>query len=684
MLQGKSLPWPSSGASRVVGFSLMALGCTVASCGHQEPLGETAGVKVAFELDGAWDRPETFFAFPTPSDLRVDEAGRPNLSGYPHPPAHGLVKQLVRVGADRRGFPVVPVAYFDFEAPIAHRDPDRVVQADKDAPLLLVDLQEAKLLPLIASTLGRDRYARGNVLALAPRPGIVLAGGRRYAFVVSRRAGDERGTLLGVPLALEQLKAGQTPDGRYGAAAKSLYEPLWPLLRQLGVDLADVAAATVFTTGDPVADLAELTDQVVSRHRIELTGLKLDPSDGDHPRYCELLGTVRYPQFQRGKPPYNTEGLFSFDRESGALRKQGEEIAPVVVTIPKAPMPAGGYPLLVFMHGSGGVSAQVVDRGPRVDGQEIAGEGPAHVVAAFGIGAAASALPLNPERLPGAKKDAYLNFANLGAYRDTHRQGVIEARLFIDAMLRLEIAPDSLAGCAGPSLPAGEHVYRFSRERLALMGQSMGGGYANMTAAVEPRVGAVVPTGAGGLWSYFVVRSQQVPNALLNPLLQTSQPLSLLHPAIHALQLAWEPVDPILYAARLSRWPLPGHHPRNVYQPVGLDDSYFPTEIMDAMALAYGNEQAGVEIWPTMQQALQLSGRAGIVDYPVEHNLTAEGQRYTGVVVQFADKKGNDTHAIAFNFEAVKHQYGCFLASYFARGKAKLPAPAPLGTPCDP
>ena len=39
--------------------------------------------------------------------------------------------------------------------------------------------------------------------------------------------------------------------------------------------------------------------------------------------------------------------------------------------------------------------------------------------------------------------------------------------------------------------------------------------------------------------------------------------------------------------------------------------------VFDAMALSYGNEQAGTEVWPSMQQALALGDRpdrAGVVD----------------------------------------------------------------------
>src|SRR5690606_32586277 len=102
------------------------------------------------------------------------------------------------------------------------------------------------------------------------------------------------------------------------------------------------------------------------------------------------------------------------------------------------------------------------------------------------------------------------------------------------------------------------------------------------------------------------------------------EPLSVLHPGMHSLEMAWEAAEPLVYLPRLSRRPLPGMPPRPVYQPAGLDDSYFAPPVLDAMALAYGHQQAGEEVWPTMQEALALAGLDGIIDYPVMDNLVSE------------------------------------------------------------
>ena len=86
----------------------------------------------------------------------------------------------------------------------------------------------------------------------------------------------------------------------------------------------------------------------------------LDAND----RFCELQAQITYPQFQSGfaSPPYDNGGLFTLD-SSGAPIKQGVLTVPVTLTLPKQPMPSGGYPLIVYFHGTGGMSTAIADRG---------------------------------------------------------------------------------------------------------------------------------------------------------------------------------------------------------------------------------------------------------------------------------------------------------------------------------
>jgi hypothetical protein len=559
--------------------------------------------------------------------------------------------------------------------------------------VLLVDVDPASpdrgaLVPTVAFTHPADQYVPANVLAVAARPGFVLHGGRRYAFVVTRALGDATGAPLGVPAALRALAAGRAPAGAAGAAALELYAPLFATLATLGVPATEVAAATVFTTGDVVADLADLSTRLRDAYQVTVRDLAVDPDDGAaHERYCELHGFVTYPQFQSGTPPFNTGGRFTLGAD-GLPTKQRDEEAPVTITLPKGEMPAGGYPLVTFFHGSGGLSTAICVRGPVLEpgGEQQKGLGPAHVVAGHGFAMAASALPVNPQRLPGAGETAYLNLNNLEAFRDTFRQGVIEQRLFIEALRTLEIPPAATQGCAGLTLPAGETAFRFTPDQLFAQGQSMGGMYTNLIGSVEPRIRAAVPTGAGGFWGYFILETSLIEGAkdLLVLILDTDPDLTFMHPTLHLLETGWEPVEPLVYMPRLARRPLPDHPVRPIYEPVGLGDSYFPTAVYDAVALAYGHQETGSVVWPTMQEALALAGLDGLAPYPVHDNLTSEtGVPYTGVVVQYEGDGLYDPHALYSQIPAVKHQYGCFLRSVRETGSATVYAPAAEDAACE-
>ncbi len=697
---------------RVLGLSLCVALATVApACSSSSSGGAptTSSVTVLFDASADLTSPDHFFDFPWPSDLRLSPSGTPDLRGVPNPTSSGVLDGLRKAAEQRPGFPVVPVAWFRFTGDVAPRASTTAVAASASSPVLLVDVDPrspdlGKLYPTIAETITPDVYVPSSVLAVAVRPGIVLSPDRTYAFVVRTSANDAAGHALGVAPALAQALAGGSD------ATAKLYAALPPALHKAGVDVASVAAATVFTTGDVVADLAQLSSKVLQTQQVSIANVAVDPHVLDtNARLCELQAQVTLPQYQVGyaSPPYDQGGLFALDA-NGAPIQQGTLTVPVTLTLPKAAMPAGGFPLILFFHGTGGESTAIADRGtwrPETDtancplgqaldawnnvtGCNTPGQGPAWVMAARGVAMAASALPLNPQRWPAGQNMAfpeYFDINNVAATRDDFRQGVIEQRLFADALGRLTIAPGTVSACTGLSLPPGETSYHFNTAPLLAQGQSMGAMYANMIGAVEPRIKAVVPTGAGGYWSWFILQTQFIANARgeLGLLLDIHGAFSHLHPAMHVAQLALEPVDPIVFMPRLGHDPLPGHPVRPVYEPHGQGDSYFPMAVQDAVAMSYENRQAGTEVWPTMQQGLALEGRQGILPYPVKDDLTSlGGAPYTGVVVQYQGDGVYDPHAIYSQLDAVKYQYGCFFESFLKTGTATVPAPADYSVPC--
>jgi hypothetical protein len=654
------------------------------------PAPPEGGVTLRFEAEaGPWEG-DGFYAFPWPSDLRMDPDGTIAIEGIPQGSVPAILPGIVETAGEMRGFSSLPVAWLAFDGAPQTPDPNAVTPATPDADVLLINIdpdspRRLSLTPTTARLLEPDDYTPENVLGVSAWPGFVLEPATTYAFVVRRTFGDDSGSPLGSPALLWNVLHG---DPESPESLRALYAPLTDALSELGVGPDEVAAATVFTTADVVTELHELTERVRARYAPEIENLRVDPTDGaSHERFCEMFAELTIPEFQAGAPPFDRDGLLVID-DAGEPVEQSQTTIPVVIVMPNMEMPAAGYPLAMYFHGSGGVAEQLVQRGPILEpgGPETPGEGPAFELAALGIGSAGSAHPVNPERLPGATATAYLNFNNLKSFRDIFRQGAIEQRLYLDALLRLEVAPEQVATCTGLSLPAGETAYRFDPNSVVAMGQSMGGMYTNIVGAVEPRISAVVPTGAGGYWSYFILETSLIPGIrrLVGALLDTDVELSAMHPVLHALQTAWEPVEPLVYMPRLGRNPLEGHPNRPIYEPIGKDDEYFPTSVYDAVILAYQHPQAGETVWARMQEMLALADLDGIVAYPVRDNVTAldGGAAFTSVGVQYEGDGIADPHGIYAQLDAVKYQYGCFFASFLRDGTATVPAPAELGTPC--
>ncbi|MCC6898380.1 MAG: hypothetical protein IT377_05360 [Polyangiaceae bacterium] len=661
--------------------TLLATGCG----GDPEPCSDCDGTRLVMDLAADLTKPERFYDVPYPSDLRLDADGHPILDGFPNPNEVFILGGLAANAEEAKGFPVIPVAHLRFTAPLAVQSSETVIAADAGSPVLLLDVDAAspergRLVPTLAESAEPDLYTAENVLSVAARPGFVLRPHTRYAVVVQSQLGGADGRPLAQASVLARL-AKRAPRGEAEQRADELYAPLWETLDTLGVERANVAGATVFTTGDVVAEQAALSQAVVDAYDVTLTGLKehVDAALGE---LCVLEGNVEYPQFQAGKPPYNTEGHFVLGGD-GLPVLQRKETAPIKIVLPKTPMPPGGYPLMVNIHGSGGFSIAMA-RPVGDDGQPGGPIGPAFPYAAQGIAMAGSAMPLNPERFPGASETAYLNANNLAAMRDTFRQGQIELRLFVEALAKLKIEPVALGTCTGPTLPTGVTHFRFDPKKLLVTGQSMGGMYTNMLAATEPSLLLAVPTGAGGLWPHFIVHTPLQGGkftGFLKLLLGTDVKLTHLHPVLGLGAAALEAADPFAYAPRIARRPLPGHPVRPVFDPVAPDDSYFAQLTYDAIALAYGHQQAGAELWPAMQQALALNELDGLLPFPVMNNRKSEGGAgYTGVVAQYAPKAlpgeaKADGHAIYSHRDDLKFQYACFAASFLMTGSATLLAP---------
>ncbi|MGE0399558.1 MAG: hypothetical protein AB7T06_22780 [Kofleriaceae bacterium] len=641
---------------------LLVLVMLVGACGDDGAPSKTA----YFDLDGELAGKESYWNLPFPSDQRLRADKSPDLDGFPNPRNVPILTALVSVANERRGWPTMPVAFVRFTAPVPPRAITDVIPADDEA-VTLIDIDPASpelgtRYPIVAQTLAEDPYVATDVVALAPRPGIVLRANTRYAYVIR-----------------SAFAPGFSPAPAFAALDD---EPLWSALDGAGIAKDDAIVAAVFTTGDEVARLRARSEAVrMAEHPVIENLMLVGPSSGTgYEGFCALTGTIVMPQYQKGTAPFDTDGRFVLDANDAPI-KQGEVGIPISITIPKGTMPDAGWPLYQWIHGSGGDSLQLIDRGrvATAGGTPELGKGPGYVVAQYGIAGVSSAMPVNPQRVFGANDYAYLNINNLSAFPYTFQQGAIEQRLLLDAMASLQI-PQATLGACGATATGG--VHRFDETKVAAGGQSMGGMYTNMTAAIEPRWTALVPTGAGGFWNFMILETELVPGArqiLGTALGIDDEKMVFAHPALAMLGLAWESAEPIAYMNRINARRLPSIGPRDIYQAIPKGDENFTTSVYDAAVLASHNQQAGTVVWPELQPALALEGLDGLATYPVKGNLDGA----TRVAVQFEGDGIVDPHYIFQQLDEVKHQYACFLFTHVRDGVATVPAPGALTDPCE-
>ena len=656
---------PLFGPSAICGlFVLLA-------CGGSEVQPDTS-TKLVFDTAVDLSNPDHFYDMPFPSDARRTAALHVDWRGFPNPRKNPTVTGFLALADNHAGTALLPVVHFQFVAAPERVSAETVWPADKSARFQIVDVdpespERGTRVPVIAASSDEDLYTAPNSLSLAPAPGHLLRPGTKYAAVITSSAKDAQGAALGrAPAFSSALSGAANAWGESFAALRTEW------LAE-GKSLQEIVAASVFTTGTPVENTSALSDAALSKYSVAIENLALvTDAARNSPLLCEFAGTVRYPQFQKGVAPFDTEGQIVVDA-AGVPVSQREEVAPIRIAIPRVAMPDAGYPLVLTIHGTGGRSDALVAPGLSEENAQVYGKGTAVPLAELGFASAGSAMPVNKERVPNGPSDDYVNPLNLAAIGHTLRQGVIESRLFLSALLALRIPAATLSACTGASLPPSQTLARFDEKSVYLTGQSLGGMYGTMIAAVDPRIRAVVPTGGGGYFAFQFLHTSIVknPQAIVQTLLGTNISLSHLHPALGLAEAGLEPGDPIAFARRVGFRPLAGKAPVHVFQPAAPGDAYFPIQVYDALAVSYTHPYAGPLVWPELGVSLAQRGLAGVA-MPLTDNVVGASGAYTGAIEPLVPVPGKDPHQIVFASPQLQHQLACFFYTHVRSGKATL------------
>jgi hypothetical protein len=601
-----------------------------------------------------------FYSAPFPDESRRQDDGRIDMSDFPNEADNLFVRDILEiVDADVRGFGLTSTLYFTLTGELEGAELpgfSRSVEPTSTIQLLGVDVESADYLrryPLRANfEADGGPHGAANMLALEPLQGVPLRPESLYAVVVGR------GLVAGVSEPMAALLNGERPAGLSEPAFEA-YQTALGALDEAQIDRREIAGLAVFRTDNPAAVLQRMTSHVAglpTSHPIsdfEQTEL--------FDRFCILESMLEMPVFQGGSPPFlSSGGGWVFDEE-GLPVQQGTEEARIVLSLPRTPVPEGGFPVVVFVRTGGGGDRPLIDRVRRDGEAAVAGSRPADHFAAAGYAGVSIDGPHGGIRnvQGGDEQLLIFNLTNPIAMRDNIRQSALELTMIPNILDALEVDASDCPGLEDSAVV-------FNSDQLAILGHSMGATISPLVLAVEPRFGAAILSGAGGSWIENVIyKRSPIP---IRPLAESflgyaAGTLDVYDPALMLLQWAGEPADPPIYGRDISA---NGTH---VLMLQGIVDTYILPPIANATSLSLELDLAGEPLdehpdlvdFPPLETLLGFSG-AERVALPVRG---AEGTT-TRIVVQHAQGVADDGHEVVFQTEGPIHQYRCFLASLLA------------------
>ncbi len=614
------------------------------------------------------DGTEAFFDLPFPSDLRLNAEGGVDLTGFPNPRGNTFVARYLEAFPRRmRGFGTNGATYFRFSRSV---DPSSLpasaeASLDEGASVFLMDVDPASpdagaRHPIVVHYQDcPTRYWAAHSVALRPVYGIPLAGGRRYAAVVTRGVRAADGSEYARDADFEAV-LGAGGDAEV-ARARELYAGALDVLESAGVSRDSLLAMTVFTTQEPIGELLTLRDWMIAEYpaphvvddSLEVVRVA--------PQMTEITGHYGpAPIFQEGTIPYETEGgAISLDA-SGAPIVQGEFDARFTLTIPGGAMPPEGYPIVLYAHGTGGDHHSFVDDETAI---ELARRG----FAAMGVDQIH-----HGERNPSTSDPAVLffNFANPDAARDNNRQSALDvvqqARLVPELALPVEI------------VDRGGEPVRFDPTRIYFMGHSQGGLNGPIFLAIDDSArGGVLSAASAVITTSLVAKLQpiaipQVVRTLLNLPGDTvadalaREGFTVEHPIATLVQTWIEAADGSNYAHLIATAPREGFAPKSVLMTEGLRDEFAPPASIEALAASIGTPLVEPVHQPI--EALALRG-IGALAPPVTAN--AAGGLATLGLLQFPD----DGHFAVFDNATARAQVFGYFESLRDGGPGTIPAP---------
>jgi predicted esterase len=478
-------------------------------------------------------------------------------------------------------------------------------------------------------------YQGKNVLAVSPVHGFPLRPRTTHAFLLST-------AIVSRDQAFDEEWNSDAPE------YASLKNALW----RLGMTEDDVGVASLITTGDPVREMAIISDFLHEAVGLPSFALTLEWKR-DYKYFRAFRTHYPGPRFTFGERPYlYTGGEFRFDEQGVPLIEGWDDMRLSVCTpFDLENPPEGGWPVVIYQHGTGGDYDGFCNSNRY---SEVASRLGSNRIVGLGIDQ-----PLHGTRTvlnTTAPDLAHFNLVNPYASRSNFRQGALDAIYLAHALAEQQVV---FATPDGDSIP-------LNPEKVMFMGHSQGG----ITGAIAlPFMGddiqSAMLSGAGGMLAIAVVHRKdpldfaELVHGLLR--LDEGEELYELHPVLGLVQQLIDVTDPVNYAPYWFHEPSPiGTRPVPVLASSGIQDAATP--YMTAIALATAGRLPAVHPRASQANSLDLRGLSDVYS-PVLNNATA----WTGesITAAFSQWRQGD-HFVVFDDPEATAMYEEFFVSTVA------------------
>jgi len=424
-----------------------------------------------------------------------------------------------------------------------------------------------------------------------PISGELLAEGTAHVAFVTTGVHDAGGAALSKSGALDDL------------GGKARWKTTAEAFRALGRN--DIAGFTLFTTQHATAPLVAARDVLATLEPSTLTfprpevifnstadldrviGVATRATDGprtglerwgnDNPtgiahEHVGVIGSgmMTSARFRRPDSGTNDAEDETFTNPPSVI---GLEDIPVTFILPAAPMPAGGYPVVIYGHGLGASRDQLLSfaepltsKGYAIVGIDMTGHGSrflatdqlANMDAQLRDFSGENAIPDGFGDTTGqlTQFDFFEGFLGVSAVRDSIRQSALDLSR-LTQMLRTNIDLSALAG-PGAAIP------KLDTTRIAYLGESFGTVVGTVFASFEPGIGLfVLDVPGGGILDTILPASPEIGGPAM-PLIEAVYlnllPLDQWNPLISMMQAVIDGADPLSFAPHVlaDRFPIAG------------------------------------------------------------------------------------------------------------------------------